>query len=89
MREKYCHFHHDHRHDTNDYFDLKEQIEVLIRWGRLWRFVTTQKSDGADKGPSQPVVKEKEGPLPLDEIRVIVGGSFKEGEFASARKVHV
>lgn len=30
---KYCHFHQDHSHDNNDYFDLKEQIDVLIQRG--------------------------------------------------------
>ena len=23
-RDKYCHFHHDHGHDTVDYYDLKQ-----------------------------------------------------------------
>ena len=30
-RDKYCRFHHDHRHDTFDCYDLKQQIEALIR----------------------------------------------------------
>ncbi|PON84075.1 LOW QUALITY PROTEIN: hypothetical protein TorRG33x02_200850 [Trema orientale] len=30
-QNKYCRFHHDHGHDTNDYFDLKDKIEELIR----------------------------------------------------------
>ncbi|XP_023927290.1 uncharacterized protein LOC112038689 [Quercus suber] len=30
-RDKYCHFHRDHVHDTIDYYDLKQQIEALIR----------------------------------------------------------
>ena len=24
LRDKYCHFHHDHGHDTADYYDLKQ-----------------------------------------------------------------
>lgn len=31
--DKYYHFHWDHGHDTNDCFDLKEQIEALIQRG--------------------------------------------------------
>lgn len=27
---KYCQFHWDHGHDTNECFDLKEQIDALI-----------------------------------------------------------
>ncbi|XP_065618481.1 uncharacterized protein LOC136062829 [Quercus suber] len=34
-RDKYCHFHSDHRHDTADCYDLKQQIEALIRQGKL------------------------------------------------------
>ena len=32
-RNKYCRFHKDHWHDTNECFDLKQQIENLIRQG--------------------------------------------------------
>ena len=30
-RNKYCYFHRDHGHETDEYFDLKLQIENLIR----------------------------------------------------------
>ena len=30
-RDKYCRFHHDHGHDTADCYDLKQQIEAIIR----------------------------------------------------------
>ena len=32
-RDKYYRFHHDHGHDTSDYYNLKKQIEALIRQG--------------------------------------------------------
>ena len=35
FRNKYCHFHRDHSHDTADCYDLKQQIEALIRQGKL------------------------------------------------------
>ena len=38
-RNKYCHFHRDHRHNTNEYFDLKQQIKNLIRQGKLRNFL--------------------------------------------------
>ena len=34
-RNKYCRFHRDHSHDTADCYDLKQQIEALIREGKL------------------------------------------------------
>ena len=34
-RDKYCRFHHDHSYDTVDCCDLKQQIEALIKQGKL------------------------------------------------------
>ena len=34
-RDKYGHFHRDHGHDTANCYDLKQQIEALIRQGKL------------------------------------------------------
>uniref|UniRef100_A0A2N9GFR2 Uncharacterized protein n=1 Tax=Fagus sylvatica TaxID=28930 RepID=A0A2N9GFR2_FAGSY len=38
-RDKYCRFHRDHRHNTEDCYDLKRQMEELIKQGKLQRFV--------------------------------------------------
>ena len=38
-KKKYCRFHKDHDHYTEDCKDLKGQIEELIRKGKLQRFV--------------------------------------------------
>ena len=38
-KRKYCQFHKDHGHYTKDYRDLKEQIEELIRKGKLQKYV--------------------------------------------------
>ena len=34
-RDKYCHFHCDHGHDTVDCYDLKQQIKALIKQRKL------------------------------------------------------
>ena len=34
-RNKYCCFHRNHSHDTSECYDLKQQIEALIRQGKL------------------------------------------------------
>ena len=44
-RDKYCHFHRDHGHDTSECYDLKQQIEALIRQGKLQRFVSKERTD--------------------------------------------
>ena len=38
-KNKYCRFHKDHGHYTEDCRDLKEQIEELIQKGKLQRYV--------------------------------------------------
>lgn len=67
-----CRFHRDHRHDTNECYDLKQQIEVLIKRGMLKNFIGQQ---GKDK---RPLLKGKAEELvcpSLGEIRVIMGGT--------------
>ena len=44
-RNKYCCFYHDHGHDTADCYDLKQQIETLIREGKLQKFVSKERTD--------------------------------------------
>ena len=44
-RDKYYHFHLDHGHNTADCYDLKQQIEALIRQSKLQRFVSKGRID--------------------------------------------
>ncbi|XP_075665311.1 uncharacterized protein LOC142634970 [Castanea sativa] len=44
-RDKYCRFHRDHGHDTSECYDLKQQIEALIRQGKLQRFISKEKTN--------------------------------------------
>ena len=68
-RKKYCLFHRYHKHDTNECFDLKQQIENLIRQGKLRNFLGRDYKDEKLKTK----VEESSRP-PLGEIRMIVGG---------------
>ena len=43
-KDKYCRFHWDHGHDMADFYDLKQQIETLIKQGQLQRFVIKEKA---------------------------------------------
>ena len=42
-KDKYCHFHRDHGHNTADCYNLKLQIEALIKQGKLQRFVRKER----------------------------------------------
>ena len=44
-RNKYGRFHRDHEHDTDECFDLKQQIENLIRQGKLRNFLGQDHKD--------------------------------------------
>ena len=45
-RSKYCDYHKDHSHDTEECIHLKEKIEELIRQGHLKNFVQGQEEKG-------------------------------------------
>nr|XP_023919278.1 uncharacterized protein LOC112030850 [Quercus suber] len=49
-KNKYCGFHRDHGHDTDECFDLKQQIENLIRQGKLRHFIRRDHKDEKLKG---------------------------------------
>ncbi|GJR70125.1 reverse transcriptase domain-containing protein [Tanacetum coccineum] len=38
-KNKYCHFHKDHEYDTNQYRELKHQIEEAVKYGQLVHLV--------------------------------------------------
>ena len=44
-RDKYCRFHRDHGHDMVDCYDLKLQIEALIKQRKLHKFVRKERVD--------------------------------------------
>ena len=69
---KYCHFHRDHGHHTDECYDLKQQIKAFIKKGKLKKFL------GRDhKNERQPIKGKAEEPTrqPLGEIRIIVEGT--------------
>ena len=69
-KNKYCRFHRDHGHDTDECYDLKQQIENFIKKGKLRNFIGWDHKDEKLKGKV-----EKPSWPSLGEIRVIVGGT--------------
>ena len=82
-RNKYCHFHRDHGHDMDECFDLKQQVENLIKQGKLKSFLGRDHKDEKLKGKA----KESSRP-PLGEIRVIIGGS-STGQSSKSKKAYL
>ena len=81
-KSKYYHFHQDHGQDTNKCYNLKQQIEVLIKQGKLKNF------PGRDHKGERQALKGKVEELvhqPLGEIRVIVGGMSTESSSKSKK----
>ena len=87
-RDKYCRFHRDHSHDTTDCYDLKQQIEALIKQGKLQKFV---KKERADLPPQeQHPRRDNERPKPpMGDIRMIIGGTAITGSSKKAHKTYL
>ena len=85
---KYCEFHSDHGHQTDNCIQLRKEIEYLIRRGHLRRFVASKGRDQALlSSPRQLAPTQHQ--QPLGEIHVISGGFTGGGESSSARKAHL
>ena len=95
-KNKYYRFHKDHCHNTEDCKDLKEQVEELIRKGRLQKYVKKyeynkfrsdhesqhESSSRNDSHPSQLSQNV------IDEIKTITRGPFIGGSFKSLKKAY-
>nr|XP_023911624.1 uncharacterized protein LOC112023237 [Quercus suber] len=95
-KNKYCRFHKDHGHYTEDCRDLKDQIEELIRKGKLEKFVKKgeyNKFQGGNKNQpessSRGDTRQFQPPQNvIKEIQTITGGPTTGGSFKSLRKAH-
>ncbi|RWW86383.1 hypothetical protein BHE74_00004845 [Ensete ventricosum] len=85
-KRRYCRFHREYEHDTEECRDLQYQIEDLIRRDHLRRYVRDQSSlpDGRPPRDSSPWPK---GPVEK-QIDVIFGGPASCGNSSSARKAY-
>ena len=87
-KDKYCRFHRDHGHDTVDCYDLKQQIEALIKQGKLQRFIRKERADQPPQEQNPRRDNERPKP-PIGEIRMIVGGTAVTGSSKRARKTYL
>ncbi|GFZ09934.1 hypothetical protein Acr_21g0005330 [Actinidia rufa] len=70
-RNKYCEFHRDHGHNTEDCFQLKEQIADLIKRGYLRKYVAARPS------PNSPERRYGDNRPTVGDIQTIHGGGIK------------
>ncbi|GFS42516.1 hypothetical protein Acr_00g0080270 [Actinidia rufa] len=81
-RKKYCEFLRDHGHNTEDYFQLKEQIADLIKRGYLRKYITDRPPPNSPErryGDNRPIA---------GNIQTIHGGFGSGGCSTSSRKKH-
>ena len=86
---KYCEYHRDHDHHTDDCIQLKKEIEFFIQMGQLRRFVAHDNQNRAPLPPAPQLQAPTQQQQPLGEIRVISRGFAGGGESNSARKAHL
>ena len=94
---KYCEFHRDYGHCTDNCIQLRREIEYLIQRGYLRRFISPgnqaqSQAQNQNQDPTQhppPRQATTQHQQPLGEIHVISGGFAGGGESSSARKAHL
>ncbi|GJW29640.1 hypothetical protein Tco_0046515 [Tanacetum coccineum] len=68
---KYCHFHEDHEHETNQFRELRHQIEEAMKSGQLAHLVTGIKKRKADTSDTQ-LGEWKKGDKEVSAIEALI-----------------
>ncbi|GAV85246.1 hypothetical protein CFOL_v3_28684, partial [Cephalotus follicularis] len=89
---KYCQYHRDHRHDTEECRQLKNQIEDLIRRGHLRKYVDRDRDAPQGRREQRreeaPRQEEELQQKPRGVIHTISGGIASGGDHKNGRKAY-
>ncbi|GAV58085.1 hypothetical protein CFOL_v3_01619, partial [Cephalotus follicularis] len=87
---KYCRYHRDHGHDTEECRQLKNQIEDLIWRGHLRKYVDRETPQGRREQRREEAPHQGEEPQqkPRGVIHTISGGVASGGDHKNARKAY-
>ncbi|GAV77033.1 LOW QUALITY PROTEIN: hypothetical protein CFOL_v3_20505, partial [Cephalotus follicularis] len=87
---KYCRYHRDHGHDTEECRQLKNQIEDLIRKGHLRKYVDRDAPQGRreQRREEDPREQEEQQQQPRGVIHTVSGGVASGGDHKNARKAY-
>ncbi|XP_057949272.1 uncharacterized protein LOC131144550 [Malania oleifera] len=82
---KFCQFHKDHGHNTEECIQLRNKIEALIKRGYLSRFIKKEDPPMKTREQKRPNKNDKEEQV-IAEIAVIFGGSTSAGDSGGSQK---
>ena len=75
-------------YDTTDCYDLKQQIEALIREGKLQKFINKERTDAHAREQAPRRENDHLRP-PVGDIRMIIEGTTTTRSSKKARKTYL